>query len=557
MFKMFKKFISNISGEDLNVSYNMSNNQIQNLLKRCSDWDKRYTRYAGLGQIQDFYPISERYNTLQKLFAITPENPKDLFKLIGFNDEKAKCIKESQEAEILQLLNSNQQDILDLNRNIEKYEAIAQSPTLRDKLRDVLTADTTLVGKAVYKRDSAHPIGVIKTVSKREDIIEIKFESQTKGADDEPSIEIPTIAPKEYCVTINNTAYLLDELDISTYKPRKPFLWGWCMVNAKLTTQAILNKHLISNETESNSLAYLKLLMIFVNVMIDDIADQIQNKQLLDSLLTYLNRTLSRYPNEELPIILENEKSTLLSSIPENYSHFHDYLEFTTEMWQKTFEKAQELIPENFNNLMEDWQEDYKLISKAMEESQKTSSWWFMEQNADTTFTLECDIADNMNMRGFESVDSWYYIEHYLSKTKRNEFLTDRKIYKENYLKHLQFMAQTANHLSTAVRELDDNDVSNALFLILSEISPTHKFDLDMLLRISPLVRHSVMDRVKQSLTRQKVFGELIFHWFVALQKILAQQAASPKIPNNFGLDENITNIKKFTISYLKFMGRL
>ena len=99
--------------------------------------------------------------------------------------------------------------------------------------------------------------------------------------------------------------------------------------------------------------------------------------------------------------------------------------------------------------MLRDFRDDYRDITHAMIESVKMGSkspWSFLEQDADNLFQLELALADNMNMMGFESVDAWYYVEHYLKDTANTDaFLANRNDYKKCFLPHLQFMAKTAN----------------------------------------------------------------------------------------------------------------
>lgn len=116
---------------------------------------------------------------------------------------------------------------------------------------------------------------------------------------------------------------------------------------------------------------------------------------------------------------------------------------------------------------------------------------------------------------------------------------------------------QTTNHLSTGVRELADNDVSNALFLTLANTQAGSRFDLDQLRLAPPLVQHIITERITQDLSTQHTYGEVVSHWFTACTAIDQLRAANEELATIMHLDTNLKNIKTFTISYLKFIGKL
>jgi len=488
---------------------------------------------------------------------------------MGFSVTEADEIKTKQETDI-SLLDPTDESIAKLRGHIKTYNAIAQAPKLREPLISVLNGQSILVGKRLYRQDQATPIGVIKKAVRHEDIIHITLKDKDKN---EPDITIPTTYSEDFPITINEASIPLNNIHISIYKPREKFLWDWCMVNAKLTTQAALKEHLKSDDAKFNEVTYLKLLMIIVNVMIDDMADQIQNEAILKELTTYINDTLTHLDAEDLGDtekaknaiirILAEEKNTLLNSasVQQYNSTFDDYLIFTTDMWQQTMVTALELLPKSFKQLIANWKEDYIGITHAMNESLKMCSYDsfpFLKQNEESLFHMELALANNMNMMGFESVDAWYYAEHYLTDDHAiTDFMGHRNSYKEKFLPHLQFMAQTANHLSTGARELADNDVSNALFLTLANSQIGHRYDLDQLRMSPPLVQHIITERITQDLSTQHTYGELVSHWFTACKAIDQLRTANEEIAEAMHLDTNLQNIKTFTISYLKFIGKL
>lgn len=489
---------------------------------------------------------------------------------MGFTEEAANAIKSGQKTDATTLLRSEYTSIQDLLGHIETYTSIAQAPALREPLIDVLNGQSILVGKNLYSRNQEAPIGVIEKATRYESVVEITLKD---APSEHPPIRISTTAKADFSITHNGIETPLNEIQISIYKPRNPFLWGWCLVNAKLTTQQYLKSHLESDEKRFNEVTCLKLLMIMVNVMIDDMADQIQNKSLLNALTTYINKTLSRVQTEDMRTVLNTEKEALLDtlSVQAYKETFKDYLSFTTTLWQQTLETAQKLIPVHFLSFVTDLQQDYMGITQAMqssiqmcapsqnEDTQETATpWLFLEQNAEDLFQLERTLADNMNMMGFESVDAWVYAEDRLeNKTAISEFMAKRTTYKQIFLPHLQFMAQTANHLSTGFRELADNDVSNALFLILANTGLEHTFDLDQLRLSPPLVQHKITERITRDLTTRHTYGELAFHWFTACKAIDVLSTENEPLAKDMHLAANLQNIKAFTVSYLKCIGKL
>ncbi len=500
------------------------------------------------------------------LLSCNPNAPETIFTPMGFSVSQADEIKTTQLTDIGILLKSTDPSIVQLREHIHAYNAIAQAAKLREPLISVLKGQSILAGKQLYRQGEDAPIGTIEKAVRQESVIAITLKN-------EPKIPIPTTYPNDFPITINGASIPLHDIRISIYKPREEFLWDWCLVNAKLTTQAALKECLESDALAFNKVTYLKLLMIMVNVMIDDMADQIQNEALLNALTTYINDTLThldaanlddtKQSEDAITRILAAEKQILLTSrsVREYSGTFDDYLSFTADIWQQAIETARKSLPKSFKQLITNWKEDYSGITHAMTESLRICSYdalSFLEQNEASLFRMELSLANNMNMMGFESVDAWFYAEKYLrDETDISSFMVKRNQYKAIFLPHLQFMAQTANHLSTGVRELDDNDVSNALFLTLANTQAGSRFDLDQLRLTPPLVQHIITERITQDLSTQHTYGEVVSHWFTACTAIDQLRAANAELATTMHLDTNLQNIKTFTISYLKFIGKL
>lgn len=431
---------------------------------------------------------------------------------------------------------------------INNYYTLSKSPNFSEPLFDSANRNTQLEGKFLFK--DGNIVGkIVKKAKARHYDIQVGSSKQTV------TLILPnrfSEDPSERVVTYNDQPTLISQFRLSLYKPRNNFLWPWCIVNAELTTQPY-----IENEKDKRTLAGIKLLAIFVNVMIDDLADQIQDTDLVKAFITYINNTLTGNADNvnEFQNHVNGCKSELIDSLSKitHYEAYKDYIELTTQMWEVTLHESRNHIGENFSSLIKDFSSDYADIMHAMKRSVDVSGLQFLQQSPGFFFELEMDLAHNLNMFAFESLDYWYAKEHIDAFSITAE---QRETYRSKVLTHIQFMGQTANHLGTFDRELGEGDLTNAVFCILAETDTGFAFDLDMLNTVLPLSKNSVSTHIESSIKKYQADFQLLLHWKIALSIVDRFIEENPKLSKTLHLSKNRDDIIQFTASYLKFFPK-
>ena len=242
------------------------------------------------------------------------------------------------------------------------------------------------------------------------------------------------------------------------FKPRKEFLFDWCRVLIELTSHPILLKkmqdadYMAENSKKLDSLFSAQAKFVLFIVIVDDVADIMQDRKLLEYFTS-----IPKLSKEALA----KEKLKMESS---GYGHFVEFFEFCFQVWVEAHQETLSLIAINgsVRNFENELSESMKKVMKSM---------WLSVAINDTSGLYEGDYEDveeklsvNMLMTFFK------VIETNLLKSEGESVLAHVKDSLNQIFATGEIIGHSGNNVATFMREIRNGDISNTLILIVDEI---------------------------------------------------------------------------------------
>jgi hypothetical protein len=253
-------------------------------------------------------------------------------------------------------------------------------------------------------------------------------------------------------------------------KARNPILWPWCKFNIKNVTYPLYRSD-SSRAAAEESIADVKLALVLFNVLLDDIADNLQNANVLGVLL-------------EIPcaggafgVAEGGAYARLRDRLREiGWSRLSAYFDLAVDVWVQALTKLRELTGEAYAELMPELARDYDLILKSMQLSVELNNRpteilsmapSALEREYGNAHVGEI-LAHNANRMAFFTIDLMCLRAFDPDRYKEMVASGASEVYRHSAL-IFQDMQQIGNSVATGARETSSDDITNELFKIAND----------------------------------------------------------------------------------------
>jgi hypothetical protein len=283
-----------------------------------------------------------------------------------------------------------------------------------------------------------------------------------------------TRKPAEFDRLLETSAQAMNEIKAragveseSMLKLRNPTLWPWV-------------KHNVLNVTHYrrwcspdllDTVADAKVFLVLFNVLIDDIADNLQDLELLD-VLTQIPRASGVFG-----VASSDDYNTLRTHLVRiGRSHFVPYFDVTVESWTRGLNVIAEVTGDAYFDLHDQLALDYDRIMQSMRFSvdlnNRPDEVFHMKPEALEREYGAAQFADilcqAMNRTAFYTMDLMCFQQvrpdRYAKLSRKGALAAHRQV-----AALFQDMHQLGNALATRARETSADDLSNGLFRLANE----------------------------------------------------------------------------------------
>lgn len=251
---------------------------------------------------------------------------------------------------------------------------------------------------------------------------------------------------------------------------RNPILWPWCKFNIKNVTYKAYRSNAALTDAEE-TLADIKLVLVLFNVLLDDIADSLQDAELLQPFLEIPTA------GDRLDIAGPDAYTRLRRRLHVlGYPQFEAYFDLAIDCWVESIERLKSIVGPAFEDQRVELERDYELLLGAMRFSAdvNTSAAEVFAASPETLqsrygcATIDEILAHNANRAVFFTIDQMslqaFDPERYAQMRQAGACASLRET-----ARLFQVMQQTANSLATGARETDSDDLSNEIFKIAND----------------------------------------------------------------------------------------
>jgi len=253
-------------------------------------------------------------------------------------------------------------------------------------------------------------------------------------------------------------------------KTRNPILWPWCRFNIKSVTYDFYHgdASLVASE---EVIADIKVALVLFNVLLDDVADNLQDAELLATLLAIpVAGGKFGVASPEAYAKLRARLSGL------GWSRLEAYFDLAVQTWTVTLGKLVEVVGAAYAFLETELAHDYDLILKAMRFSVELNNRpieIFRAPSAELQGEyggpdFGAVLAHNANRGAFFTIDLMCL--RAFDASRWDSFVTSgaAKVYRQNAIV-FQDMHQIGNSVATGARETESDDITNELFKIAND----------------------------------------------------------------------------------------
>lgn len=253
-------------------------------------------------------------------------------------------------------------------------------------------------------------------------------------------------------------------------KTRNPILWPWCKFNIKNVTYKFYRGDSTMAEAE-DTIADVKLVLVLLNVLLDDIADSLQDEELLEIFLQ-IPFADGTFGVAEPEVYAGLREQLLMIGWPE----FEEYFDLAVDCWRSANRKLKAIVGSAYDELRADYARDHELLISAMRFSvhlnNRPRAMFEMSaaglKSAYGSPTFSDILAHNANRAVFFTIDAMCALaferHRYMEMVKANAV----EVYRENAW-YFQINHQTCNSVATGARETGSDDLTNELFKIAND----------------------------------------------------------------------------------------
>jgi hypothetical protein len=261
-------------------------------------------------------------------------------------------------------------------------------------------------------------------------------------------------------------------------KVRKPVLWMWCKFNIKNVAYRFVADGARRwpldqcDERLLDAVADAKVLLVIFNVLLDDVADNLHDPQLLD--------VLSRIPTAsgELGRAEAGDYERLRARLAIiGRDRFAEYFDLCAEIWSSAMEMLAELTGDGFAEHLAELADDYAMILNAMRLSvdlnlRPREIFSLKPAELERCYggeTIGDVLAHNANVAAFYTIDLMSLRN--LDPARHQQLLLSGAVdICRRTATISQDMLQLGNSVATGAREIGSDDLSNELFKIANDI---------------------------------------------------------------------------------------
>lgn len=251
---------------------------------------------------------------------------------------------------------------------------------------------------------------------------------------------------------------------------RNPILWPWCRFNIKNVTYPLYRGD-SSRAAVAESITDVKLTLVLFNVLLDDIADSLQEAGVLRVFLEI------PFAGGAFGIAGDKEYARLRDHLRAiGWSRLEAYFDLAVEVWVQALTKLKEHLTEACDELMPELGRDYDLILKSMRLSVDLNNRpteilrmppSALEREYGDAHVGEI-LAHNANRMAFFTIDQMCLRAFDPHRYKEMAASHALEVYRHSAL-IFQDMQQIGNSVATGARETSSDDITNELFKIAND----------------------------------------------------------------------------------------
>jgi hypothetical protein len=253
-------------------------------------------------------------------------------------------------------------------------------------------------------------------------------------------------------------------------KTRNPILWPWCKYNIKNVTYP-MHRTDAGRAAAEDSIADVKLVLVLFNVLLDDIADNLQNADVLS--------VLSEIPTAggAFGIASRDAYARLRRRLRDiGWPDLGGYFVLAVETWVEALRRLKEIVGEAYDELLPELERDYDHILKAMRFSvdlndQPTRVFSMGHDELERVYgsrEVSEILAHNANRVAFFTIDLMCLRAFDPHRYEEMVSAGAVDVYRESAV-IFQDMQQTGNSVATGARETSTDDITNELFKIAND----------------------------------------------------------------------------------------
>ncbi|APR78416.1 Hypothetical protein A7982_03763 [Minicystis rosea] len=439
------------------------------------DFEAVSARFRGMNEVrhhtqqrslhEDARRMIETTGDELRVRALEATSPQDRARFTAFAETIDKLLESPQALEYLR----NDQVSREIVSYLKRYKAAQRVWGNVDDLRDVvLKASVTAIHIAPclgYWRQNPNVPDEVKKLLTSESV----FGSVFRIAKERKASWVDRLLARYAAVTtaLHQSPGKTGPIPIKT---RNAVLWPWCKFNIKNVTYRLYRGDSSLAEAEE-TIADVKLVLVVLNVMLDDIADALQDADLLEPFLAipFADGRFGVAPAEAYAALRGR-----LAGL--GWPQFEAYFDLAVDCWVAAMEKLKGVVGNAYDALEADFAHDHDLLLKAMRFSAH------LNDAPRAVFELESPIlleryggsgfgdilAHNANRAVFFTIDLMCLLAFDPSRYKDLARAGAVAVYRENAWIY-QDAHQIGNSVATGARESESDDITNELFKIANE----------------------------------------------------------------------------------------
>lgn len=253
-------------------------------------------------------------------------------------------------------------------------------------------------------------------------------------------------------------------------KTRNPILWPWCRFNIRNVAYRLYRRD-ASMAADEDVIDDVKVALVLLNVLLDDLADAVQDAELLAPFLAI------PFAGGGFGVATPDEYAALRSRLGEiGWPQFEAYFDLAVDTWKISIEKLKQVVGKAYEALEDELALNHRILLKAMQFSAD------LNERPEAIFALGPAamkerylfptfgeiLAHNANRAVFFTIDKMFLRAFDPERYTEIVAAGAMDLYRQNAWIY-QDAHQTGNSVATGARELESDDITNELFKIAND----------------------------------------------------------------------------------------